>query len=196
MKIFFTILILIFSLYSLSKAENISKFEIEGISVGESLSNYFSEEEINNAKTHQYRDSIKYPNTKFLIVSVNHSLNLEEYEKLHFVIEKNDKKKIIHSVEGFIYFENNINECPKLKDKIVVQLTDFLKNDNISIYNDDGKHAQDKSGESTVKDTIILFSSGAVFRVMCTDWSKKMQFKDELRVVINSVKFSNYLRSL
>ena len=43
---------------------------------------------------------------------------------------------------------------------------------------------------------VIAFSSGAVFRVMCTDWSKKMKFKDELRVVINSVKFSNYLRSL
>ena len=164
---------MVFSLQSFAKADDISEFEIEGMSIGDSLLDYFSEEEINNANKHQYRDSSKYPNTKFLIVSFKHSLNLEEYEKLHFVVKKNDKKKIIHAVEGFIYFERNISECPKIKDKIVTQLTDFINNENVTIYDDDGKHSQDKTGETTVKDTIIKFPSGAVFRVMCTDWSKK-----------------------
>ena len=196
MRLFLIFLTLFICLQSSSNSNEITKFEIEGISVGDSLLNHFSIEEINNANKHQYRDSNKYPNIKFVIISFQHQLNLKQYEEVQFVVEKNDKKKIIHAVEGFIYYENNINECSEFKDKIVNELTNFVNNEKVTIYDDDGKHGQDKSGESTVEDTIIAFSSGAVFRVMCTDWSKKMKFKDELRVVINSVKFSNYLRSL
>ncbi len=196
MRVFIAILVLIFSLQSLSKADDISEFQIEGISVGDSLLDYFSEEEINNAETHQYRNSSKYPNTKFLIIRLQANINLKQYEQLQFVILNNDKKKIIHAVEGFIYYEKNINQCSKFKDKIVTELTNYVNDENVNIYNHKAKHGQDKSGKSTVEDTIFVFTSGAVFRVMCTDWSKKMQFKDELRVVINSVKFSNYMRSL
>ena len=196
MRAFIIVLVLIFSLQSWTKADDIKDFEIEGMSIGDSLLDYFSEEEINNAKKHQYRNSSKYPNTKFLIVSLQAYINLKQYEKLQFVILKNDKKKIIHAVEGFIYYEKNINQCSKFKDKIVTELTNYVNDKNVNIYDNKSKHGQDKSGKSTVEDTIFSFTSGAVFRVMCTDWSKKMKFKDELRVVINSVKFSNYLRSL
>ena len=44
--IFFKVLILIFSLQSWSKAEDIREFQIEGISVGDSLLDYFKKEEI------------------------------------------------------------------------------------------------------------------------------------------------------
>ena len=46
MRIFLSVLILIFSLQSWTKADNISEFEIEGISIGDSLLDHFSKEEI------------------------------------------------------------------------------------------------------------------------------------------------------
>ena len=43
MKIFITVLVLIFSLQSGIKADDIRDFQIEGISVGDSLLNYFND---------------------------------------------------------------------------------------------------------------------------------------------------------
>ncbi len=177
-------------------ADNIRNFEIESISVGNSLLNYYSEEQINNAEMHVYSKSKDYPNTKFLILRLQNDLNLKQYEDIQFVVLKDDKKKIIHAVEGFIYYRNNINECNDFKDIIVNDIKNQIDINKVQVYNNESKHGQDKSGKSIVEETIFLFSSGAVFRVSCTDWSKEMNFIDELRVVINSVKFSNYLRSL
>ena len=46
MRIFLLVLILIFSLQSWTKADDIRDFEIEGMSVGDSLLNHFSKKEI------------------------------------------------------------------------------------------------------------------------------------------------------
>ena len=46
MRVFIAVLVLIFSLQSWTKADDISDFEIEGMSIGDSLLDYMSEEEI------------------------------------------------------------------------------------------------------------------------------------------------------
>ena len=46
MKVFISILILIFSLQSLTKADDIRDFEIEGISIGDSLLEKISQKDI------------------------------------------------------------------------------------------------------------------------------------------------------
>ena len=51
MKVFLSVLVLIFSLESLTKADDISEFEIDGISVGDSLLNHYSKNEINEMLT-------------------------------------------------------------------------------------------------------------------------------------------------
>jgi hypothetical protein len=76
MKRLLLILILALNIQSLAKADDINDFEIEGISIGKSLLNYFSEETINNAKTHIYRSSIKYPNIKYIILKIQEYKNL------------------------------------------------------------------------------------------------------------------------
>jgi len=48
MRVFIAVLVLIFSFQSWTKADDIRDFEIEGISIGDSLLDYFTEEEINN----------------------------------------------------------------------------------------------------------------------------------------------------
>ena len=47
MRIFIVVLVFIFSFQSLTKADDIREFEIEGISLEDSLLDYFSIEEIN-----------------------------------------------------------------------------------------------------------------------------------------------------
>ena len=48
MRIFLSVLILIFSLQSWSKADDISDFEIEGMSIGDSVLKYYSKKELND----------------------------------------------------------------------------------------------------------------------------------------------------
>ena len=50
MKVFITVLFLIFNLQSWTKAADIRDFQIEGISVGDSLLDYYNKKEIENKK--------------------------------------------------------------------------------------------------------------------------------------------------
>ena len=54
MKIFLTVLTLIIGLQSWANSETIKDFEIEGMSVGDSILKYFSEDQIKN-----YQDEIQ-----------------------------------------------------------------------------------------------------------------------------------------
>jgi hypothetical protein len=63
LKLFLAAFILIFNLSFFAKAEDLNEFEIEGMSIGNSLLDYFTEEQIKNSET----NSIEMDN-KFIII--------------------------------------------------------------------------------------------------------------------------------
>ena len=65
MKRLILILILTFSFQSFSKADDIRDFEIEGMSIGDSLLGFYSKNEI--LKKHQ---KSQYPNDKYIIINL------------------------------------------------------------------------------------------------------------------------------
>ena len=69
MRVFIAVLVLIFSFQSWTKADDIRDFEIEGMSIGDSLLDFFSEEEIRYKKN----DAFHYINNKFLIIGIEDS---------------------------------------------------------------------------------------------------------------------------
>ena len=86
------------------KADDISDFQIEGISVGDSLLDYFTKKEIR--KERKYR--IKYPNSnKFTAITFVEYPNLKFYNSIQVNVKNKDKKYIIYSISGIIYFPNN-----------------------------------------------------------------------------------------
>ena len=60
MRIILIIVIFIFSLQSLTKAEKVTDFVIEGISVGDSLLDFYSQEQINRFFIVEYPSSKKF----------------------------------------------------------------------------------------------------------------------------------------
>ena len=56
MKVFIVVLVLIFSFQSLTRADDIRDFEIEGISIGDSALDFFSEEKIKYNSYDYYND--------------------------------------------------------------------------------------------------------------------------------------------
>ena len=63
MRVFITLLVLIFSLQSWSMADDISDFEIEGMSIEDSALDYFSKEEIKDNTSIQINTTTCEQNT-------------------------------------------------------------------------------------------------------------------------------------
>ena len=95
MRVFLSVLILIFSLQSWTKADDIFEFEIEGMSIGDSLLDYFSKDEI---KSNINYDSYEWiSEKKFLDFELYDSERFNQYEGVQITIKINDKKYIIHT---------------------------------------------------------------------------------------------------
>ena len=174
------------------KADVITDFQIEGMSIGDSTLDYFSKKEIKKAS----KERIKYPKSKkFSMLTFYLHKNLKIYDSVQINHLTNDKKLIIYGISGINYFENNINECKKEMKIIVNELSDiFINSEKIKRKN---KHEYDKSGKSFVHQTFFNLPSGDKVRVECYDWSKKMTKKhdldDQLVVSILHKDFSNFL---
>ena len=85
MKKFLAILVLGLFLITPSQADDIGDFEIEGMSIGDSLLDYFSEKQILDNKKDWYEDK-SYAYTSFTKIKF-----LETYDKLGFFYEEGDK---------------------------------------------------------------------------------------------------------
>mgnify|MGYP001324931870 CR=1 FL=1 len=186
MKRFIFILFLIFSLQSLTKADDIRDFQIEGMSIGDSLLEYATKEEIV-----KYTDS-PYKSKKF-VYFYKYFEGESIYEGYVAHYKKDDPKFIIVTLEGIIVFKNNIQECYALKKKIVIELDELFKNSEKSNWKK--KHAADKSGKSTNVNTQYSFPSKGHIRVTCHDYSNEVGFADKLSVGIASQKFVDWIEN-
>ena len=77
LKVFLILLILIFNFQSFLKADDIKDFQIEGMSIGDSLLDYFSEEEIKKA-----RKDYRYNNEDFITVEFYDLPSFNIYQNL------------------------------------------------------------------------------------------------------------------
>ena len=184
---FIAILILIFSLQASTKADDIRDFEIEGMSIGDSLLDYFSEEEI--TKTFFYK-SKKY----FSFTSSKSSFKI--YDGIQFHVKDNDKTYTIEAIEGVKLFQNKINECKKLKKVVVGEVSSIFI--DAEKKNDSGNHLYDKTGDSKYYRTTFFTSPKDRYNsieVACFDWSKILEKKygDKLTVGIKTQKFQKFM---
>ena len=189
-KILFT-LITILSLQSLANADDITDFEIEGMSIGDSLLNYFTEEEIKENEKRAYVQK-----NKFIINGFYKHSNFQIYDNVQVTYKKKDKKYLLYALEGKIYYKENIQECYSKKDLIVDDISDALKDVAKKLDAGSKKHEADKSGNS--KSTVVefWFENGDLARVICTDWSKELENKnywDDLSVILNDKEYADFL---
>ena len=118
MRIFLIVLVLILSIQSLSKAEDLSEFEIEGMSVGDSLLNFFSKKEIEEGIFEDYPASDKYKRVQ------NDKLPFfKTYDAVDFRFKTKSKNFIIESLSGIILYKRNFDRCFDKQKEIVNELT-------------------------------------------------------------------------
>ncbi len=189
MKIFLTVLILIFNLHSWTKADDIRDFEIEGMSVGDSLLDYFSKSEIDNLQKGFYPASKKFFIT---ILPINNSL---VYDKIVASLKTDDEKYIIQSISGAIDTYRNTKKCLEkqleIKKDIIILFPDINYEDYTFEY------PQDTIGKSLATVTDFDFKSGGEIRVFCNDWSKEREAErdsmDNVQIAINSAEKKKFI---
>ena len=204
MRVFLSVLILIFSLQSWTKADDIKDFTIEGISIGESALNYFNSKDLEKAKKERY--TYFYPENKFIKMaistgqSVGSSLNLfsKIYDDLAITIKPNDENYIIYSLSGRIYCDDDINACIDLQSEVIKDLGHIIKNAKKNTYKD--PHPADQSNKSFVYGNDFYFINNGSISISVYDWSKKMNterdWRDSLQISVNSQIFDKFLQEL
>ena len=164
--------LIFFTLPTPSQADDIRDFQIEGISVGDSLLDHFSEEEIK--KEIQTGYAYHYKNSAFVIIGLDIlKSNLETYQHLSATIKPADPKYIIYALKGSIKFQNEINKCIKKRDAIVINVKNMFK--NLKIKKKDIKHGYDD--ESLVYTHEFKFPNKDEIRIFCVDWVAKTEIE-------------------
>ena len=201
------LLILLFSLFLLSSpsvnADDISDFSIEGISIGDSLLDYMTEEEIleeiernkdlfvylkepnKYAEVYLFKDSPTYNFVAFIIN--NKGTN-------NYITNKNEKYTIL-SIRGQIPYIENFNGCIQKRQEIVLELSRMF-----SIVNKDEwvqEHNLDPSGNSIIDAIEMLLDSGESLVLHCSNWEEtfrnKNNYSEGLSISIDSVETSEWM---
>ena len=185
MKILLTLFVLLFS--SSVFAEDISDFEIEGMSIGDSLLDYFSEAEIRDSIISTYYKEYKIK--KFTPTEFYNLSFFETYDWLQIHFKPNDNKYIIYGITGG-WNTKNISDCYKKQNEIVNDLTNMFS--NLKKSEESSSLLQDSDGNN--KGVYFDFSLGGYIFVECYDFSSKVSFPDQLRIGIIEKEFDEWLR--
>ena len=178
-----TILTLFVLLFSFSVvAGDISDFQIEGMSVGDNVSEFFTEMQI-------IQNTVKYhTNNKFITLEFNNLDYLKTYEALQLTYKS--ENKIINEITGLIYYEYNIEDCYEKMDMVI---NDILNSINVIDKTDKivQKLRQDSSGKSEMTIVELYFDSGYC-QIGCYNWSDEKGWTDNFRVTIRTNEFSKW----
>ena len=196
MKKFLAVLILIFSLQTPSQADDIRDFQIEGMSIGDSALEYFDLEKINNAKEDIYcRKSNKPECANFYSATFWDLPKFEIYDAVRYHAKNKDRKHIIYTINGQIFFPDNFEGCLNKKDIIVRDVHEIVK-DLEKRFEGTTKHDADKSGKSFTVATEYYFPNGDSFAVACYNWSKEMGYPHTLHLDFSVKDFTDWLNKI
>ena len=188
MKKILTILILIFTLQTPSQANDIRDFQIEGMGLGDSALDFFTERQIKDNSFDYYNDKLFTP------VQTEYLPFFNTYDGLDFDFKTNDKDYIIHSLYGRISYQENIKDCYKKMDEVENEISKIFKNAKKK-RSDKVKHSWDKSGKSIVTDIVYRFESGDVAILECVDWSNEIEFIDALNLKTGTKEFLDWINT-
>ena len=164
MRLFLSFLILIFTIQSWTKADDIKDFEIEGMSINKSALNFMTVDEIVNNTLPYFETKRKYYISSFVG-------DLKLYDQVEIYLKSNDNKYYIKSIIAGIFIDK-LDQYLKQKKKIVNDLDKIFS--NIKKISGSKKHEADPTGQS--KHYIDQYNLGYPnhIRVECTQFSKEL----------------------
>lgn len=175
-------------------ADEISNFQIEGISVGDSLLDHVSEKEI-LTQINDNKYMYNYLNEDFGEVYLFDNLII--YDRVSFFVKPKDKNYIIYSIKGSISYDDQLSECFIKQKEIEKEISSkYTKTEKIT---EELEFSFDPSGESITYNTYFIFESLDHFRVACTKYKKELKNKhnweDSLQVLITTKEVAEWFNN-
>ena len=196
MKFFLITLIFFFNIQSLSKANDIRDFEIEGMSIGDSLLEHFSKKSIEDEIRSEF--SYKYENSNWVQLGVGSTKDfplfkkLDRFDEVGITIKLDDKNYTIHGVIGDMLCHNDINKCMLVKDEIIKDLKNTFAGLKVKSWKK--KHRMDQTGKSIVYgNTLSADSLEFKFSVSVYDMADD-RYNDSTQLSINSKELENFIK--
>ena len=186
---FCKIIFIFFVLQNFVNADEIREFEVEGLSLGNSLLGFYSKSYIDNLPKTTYPASDKF-------YQIEIDSKSDDYDNITIILKKNDSKYKIYNIGPGKFFDNDLKACNKLMDQkrieIKSMLNDFKENTYEHIYNIDDK-------KSVAYITDFNFSDGSSIRVFCVDWSevteKKRNFGDNFTLDLSLNEYLDWINN-
>ena len=178
--------LILFTLQAPSWADDITDFQIEGMSIGDSALDYFSEEKILNSRATYFKNKTYTP------VEI-YDESFEIYDGVQFGYKTGDKNYTILGLAGNIDYPNNIKPCYKKMDEIVTELTELFKNIAHITEKKTKVSAIDKPGDTKKVSVAYWFDSKDVAVVACYDYSEESGYMDNLSVSVDTKEYNEFL---
>ncbi len=165
--------LILFSFSASSFAEDIFEFQIEGISIGDSLLDHLSKEEIIN-EIEINKPAYSYLTDKFGEVYLRG--NFDTYDRLSVFVKPKDKHYTIYSIYGSISYDDKLKQCFAKQKEIEKEFSSkykYAKKRKITLEFD-----WDPTGESVSHNIQFFFDSGDLSEVNCTKYKKSFKIKN------------------
>ena len=172
-----------FCLQSSTKADDIRDFQIEGMSIGDSLLDYFNNKELNESKVDYEYKSKKYTILEFPKSKTNSS----KYDIIQIQFLKNDVKMIIRAISGVVIYKN-INDCHEQLENTVNEIAELFKS-----WKSEGKDSYETSFGKAI-DYSFINSSDDSLQIACFNYFDDDKYNDHLRISIKTMKYREWLR--
>lgn len=181
------IFFLIFNLNFIhSFANDINEIELDGMSLGDSLLNYYSKKEIKDNKINYFPDERQY----FIVF---YNKNLSRFDDMEIYLKTNDKNYTMRSINAGLY-PKSLKECISVKDDIKNEISSAL---NIKFKKDDDYHSY---YTNTYIYGDIVYLDGGFISLECMYYSEKDKKKfpnllDNLSVTLSLNEVNSWTAS-
>ena len=177
--------LILFSFSAPSFADDISEYQIEGISIGDSLLDHLSKEEI-ITEIESNKPGYNYLTDEFGEVYLFG--NFDIYDHLSFMVKPKDKHYTIYSIKGSISYDDKLEQCFAKQKEIEKEFSSMYKNakkrKGTSVFD------WDPTGESATHNIEFDFDAGHGISVNCTKYKKSLKIEnglnDTLQVIIDT----------
>ena len=185
------LLILLLSISQITSADELSDFEVLGMSIDDNLLDFITEDEIldeiDKRKTLNRNSHLKEPN-KFLEITVPKQEN-DLYDGAEVFIKNTiPRDNTIHGIRGYRYYIEDFDACIKKRNQIAEILTNFFPEAKTGSLITEGKNK--------ITDNFSIGNSERIIDVNCIDLEEayrlKHNFREGLEFVIRNKEFSDW----
>ena len=181
MKFIISVLILILGFQSVTNADDISNFEIDGISVGDSLLDHLSKKQIDQNIIDYYL------NDEFKAVEIDSKIKNYDVIQIHY---KKNTNYIVHSIDGIFLIEN-INECINK----INQIKNEFKKTFVNADKGDWKREPMYSNMGYLHGTYYQLKSGDYAELSCYEY-KSNEYSNNGRVSLYTKEIDKWLETV